>query len=332
MKNNRGFIFIALGIILLVLGLVFNFTNVFSKKDSKDPNPTPTTTPVPLKFDYVKTHDIEKKTKVSFPILNNLEVNKLYVGEFTKEYYDNKNAIFYRIDVIESNKTAEEYSDFDQETVNIMFNKDNGYKISKENIECQYLCKKYEITKDDEIIQIQFYAYIKTTDNDIAVISYKDPTNNKVNDTINTIIKNIDVTYDATYTIGETNNGNLDLKFTTDNNKNITLSLDGNVYEEVPDGFNTKKETRVKKINTDEEIVLKTHIKTDDITIDEFADKYFNVQNPGSNKKDISSSDKKIYEYDLNNIKGYAFIIDDDTVLLVMSSSDININDFVNIK
>ena len=332
MKKNHGFILIVLGIILLIIGLISNYTNLFSKKDSQDPTPNPTSTPVPLKKDFVKSHDIEKKTKVIFPILTDLEINKLYVGEFQKEYNDVENAIYYRISINESDKSAEEYSDFDLDTVKIMFKKEDGFSFSDEKVECQYLCKKYEISKNDEAVQILFYEYIKTSNDDVAVISYNGPANDKTNEIINTIIKNIDVTNDASYTIGKINNGNLDLVFTTDNNKKITLSLDSSAYEEVADGFNTQKETRVKNINTNDVIVLKTHIKTDDSTINEFADKYFNSQKPGSNKKDISSSGKEIYEYDLGGSTGYAIIIDDETALLMISLSSVNVNDFINIK
>ena len=213
-----------------------------------------------------------------------------------------------------------------------MLNKSAEFNVTNEDIKCQYLCKKYQVSKNDETIQIVLYVYIKTSDNDLAVISYKGPADNKANDVIDTIIKNISVTNDATYTIGKANNGFIDLGFTTDNNKELTLTLDGGIYEEVADGFNTKKETRVKNINTNQVIVLKTHVKEDNQTINEYVDRYYNLEKPGSNRKDISIEGKEIYEYILTGIKGYAVIIDEETALLIMSESSVNVNDFININ
>ena len=329
MKKKYSFIFIALGVFLLILGLVFHYTNLFDKKESKESSDP---TPIIIKKDYIKSHDIEKKTKVSFPLLDDLEVDKMYVDEFSKKYFNNETATFYSATIIESDKSAEEYSDYEFKMYNDMFTQENGFKVSKNDLECKYLCNKYEISINNELIQQITNIYIKTSDSDLALITYKSSIDGKENEEINKIINNITVSNDASYTIGKINGNNLEIDFTLDNNKTVILTLDSNKYEEIPDGDSTHRQTLIRNKDKNGTTVIRAYNKPDDMTINAFADRYFNADEPGSNKKDVSISNNEIYEYDLNGFNGYAFIIDEDRLLLFHGNSTIDLNDFLNIK
>ena len=70
MNKKYGFIFLFLAIILFSMFALYNYTDLFNKK-----------TPIPIdskneenkiKYGYVKSHDIDSKIKISFPIEDNL--------------------------------------------------------------------------------------------------------------------------------------------------------------------------------------------------------------------------------------------------------------------
>ena len=57
MKKKYSFIFIALGVFLLILGLVFHYTDLFDKKESKESSDP---TPIIIKKDYLTNIKILK--------------------------------------------------------------------------------------------------------------------------------------------------------------------------------------------------------------------------------------------------------------------------------
>ena len=167
---------------------------------------------------------------------------------------------------------------------------------------------------------------------DKAIIIYQ--VNNKELPTglIDNVIKNIKLSYDATYSQGTIEGEKLNINLSNGNNKKITVVLNNNVYEEIENQANSNNVTVVNNKTINKKVYLIYRLKSLAETIKEDIDYYHNLENPGSNVKETTINGKTIYEYDIDGVLNYAYIIDDDSALLIQPlDNSINVEDFLNI-
>ena len=197
MNKKYGFVFLGLGVILIILFLVFNSMNVFK---NSNPSPDPgTNEPVEEKVNpyFIKSHDTLSKTKVTFPMFDGLTANTDSISEFDKEFYSNEDNVAYTAMIIETDKSLEEYGNYEIDVFKGMFNSNNGYDLKISDVNCKYICRKFLISKDNQIQQEVFNVYVKSSNQDIAKISYLKKGDNVSTMVINEIINNISITNDA---------------------------------------------------------------------------------------------------------------------------------------
>ncbi len=331
MSKKYGFIFLGLGIILLGLAGLSMYTDLFKTDEPEPDNPPDNPIVVFKTYDSIKTKDINKKTKITFPIIDDLAIDSLHSDYYNKYYANTDNTInilgnIYNENTLSSFVTSD-YQDNYQSLQN------DGYKVESNDIECSYICKRYKVYKDNQLYSDELKIFIQSSDIDIAKITYKSSLNELADDLIKSIIENITISYDATYQNSEEKDGKLYIKLSASDNKTITLILDSNIYEEVADKNSNKNTINVNNKNTNTKTFLHLRIKQFASTIKKDIDMYYNMTNPGSNVKEIMVDNKVIYQYDINGNNSYAYIIDDDCALLINSDSDsIELSDFLNIQ
>ena len=141
---------------------------------------------------------MQTKVKVSYPVLKNFIDDKQYDGEFMRKYYSEDEVFYYDATIYETKQSLDNFS----KEKDILFNEnysDTNYKKVISDIKCKYMCKKYQVYKNDILMFERLIIYIKTSDKDIAEITYYSPQNEIPNDIVNGIIDNITVTKDTNY-------------------------------------------------------------------------------------------------------------------------------------
>ena len=141
------------------------------------------------------------------------------------------------------------------------------YNSFKENDNVKYI-KELECLENSYCYIVKFYRNGKDPTNgeyfDLLIqgasekehfeIRYNFVNGNAI-DYVDEILKNIKITYDATYTVGKVNNNKLNIRLKGDTNEKeiysyIDLVLDSNKYHEIEDGNNSNRKTIVKTNNS----------------------------------------------------------------------------------
>ena len=316
MKKSHGFIFLILGVLLLVVYVLYSKTDIFKGKTNDVEEPSVVTEDI--KYDYVKSYDVNSKTKISFPIFDNLKVDPQYTEDYGKKY-SNENDIYYSVIVKKSDLSLNEYI-LNQSGSILELYDGNERTIVTDDVECSNLCKRYQVMDGEKLLADYLEIYIKSSSSDITEISYHVLNNKISNDVIKTLVNHIKLSSDAVYTVGTIDGSNLNLLLDLGNNKKITVSLDSNVYEEVVDEYNTNRRTMIKNKNTNATFAIKGIPKLSNKTMLESVDIYEYSPDPGSNRNEIVVGDKTFYSYPLDGITDYSYIVDSDSAILIQET------------
>jgi len=325
MNKKYGFIFLGLGILLLVLFAIYNYTDVFNKSNNSNSN----ILEIESGYDYIKTKNINNRSRIIFPVPEGMAKDD-FSDEYSRFYTSDK-SIFNAL-IIDSDVLLEDFEN-DEHIKYLKEMQDLGYKVSNSEIECKYICKRYKIYKNDELYLDELRVYIKSSSTDIAILFYQEKNEEISSETINKIVDNIRIDNYATYKIGNIEKDKLNLKFTLENGKNVSIVLDSDKYEEIEDEINVTNRTTIKDKTNDSEIVLTIKYHVSDITTKEDIDTYYRYGQPGITVEEMKVNNKVFYEYDNYGIKGYGYIIDNNTSLLIdIREGQVELSDFININ
>ena len=329
MNKKVGFIFLGLGLLFIALFALYNYTDLF--KNNVDSESTSNSNTYDGKYDFVKSSDTNSKTKVSFPIFEASLLMSDNVNDFNKVYSNDTENLYIHASTSINDNSLDEY--FNSQLLNL----EDSYKqynavITSETIKCDYLCKRISIRVNNSILEDVLTIYVSSASSEIIEISYHLEKKELSSDFINAVINNIQISHDATYTIGKIENGKMVIEFNLMNKKTINIELDSNKYEEIVDGTNTTTLTTIRNKNTNKDVFIYVKYKNPNLSITEYIDNYFNYNDNENNKTSISINDKTIYKYDFNKMYIYAYFIDENSVYIFESTSSIDIEDFLNIK
>ncbi len=325
MKKKHGFIFLSFGFLLLVVFLIYNYTNIFKVNNPSSDNLDTSG----FNYDYVKSRDINKKTKISYLVKNELSIGN-DVDDYYKYYYNSDN-LFLTATIVSSNDPIKAYSVNKYNVLKEDYEKD-GNTISSSNIECKYLCSRDKVLKKDgSILLDNLRLYIQISPSELFELNYRFENKELPDELINIVISNIKVNNDATYLIGniDDENDKLLLNFSLKNDEMLTVTLDSNKYEEIPTGYNSKKQTTIQNINTNARALLSIRYKRNNHSLLDDVDSFWHS---AYTKKEIVVNDKKFYEYSLGKTKNYAYLMEDKALLIESINKSVDIKDFSNIK
>ena len=318
MNKKVGIIFVVLGIVLLLSS--FPFLNMNESSNDEDEFDT---LEYKVKYDHIKSHNIEDKTVVTFPVYDALSADSNNISEFNTSYSSKNLFVSAEVNTTNYNLEDYEYSKFDEYQIS---HEEQNRRIKEYDIECNYLCKNYKVYDADKLLYSdEVRIYIQLSSTDIAELIYKRNGRELPKEIIESTINDIKISNDATYTIGN----NLVIKFNLNNNKTITIKLDNTKYEEIESGYNEKYKTTIKDKESNS-IIISTYIRSTDETIANELDKIYSYEGSESNKKEISIGNKKVYEYSRVSGKTYAYLINSDSAVLVETiSQSVKIDDII---
>ena len=187
--KKYSYVLFVIGILLILIFFLHNYISVFNN-DGVINTDEYKEKDIPIKYDFVKMQDSNGEMKVLFPVFNEMKGNSLKNDDFYKEYESNDNFSLYAM-VVVSNKSFEEYIDSQDNTI-ISYNNERGNNVKISNIECNNVCKRYEIIKNDGQLSLdRLSIYIMSSTNEIVEIIYTQGNKNISNNLIDIIIKNI---------------------------------------------------------------------------------------------------------------------------------------------
>ena len=338
MKKKYGFIFLGFGFILFVLFGLYNYTNLFNQLDKTNDRKIPENNENnenivnnTINYDYIKSYDINKKAKVTFPIYNNLTVDYNNRTDFYKSYYNDDGFSIYA--TIYDNNFVNTHENSSYNVFKSTYEND-GYKVSRSEIKCQYMCVRYQVyNQDNSIFADKLKVFLASSSNEVAEISYSYYGKSLSDEMINTIINNIKVSNDATYTIGNIINGKLSINLQVNEKKYVNVLLDNNLYEEIIDENNSTNATTIKNKNNNLVSSLIVKHKRSDISLKEDIKEFYQFNKSNIDIKELVINGKTFYEFVLDDKIIYALQIDDTSELIIRSNDkQINIDDFKNIK
>lgn len=325
MNKKFGYIFLGLGIILLIVYFITSSTT--SSDSNKIPNKDSTTNKII--YDYVKSHDINKKEKISFPIYNNLTLDDNKSDDFYK-LYASDSGYSVSASIIAVDGTIEEYIDnFFDWTKNLY--EELGYTVTRENVNCQYRCERIKVVgKDNNMFLDELKLFMDISSSERLMINLRGEKKELTKDMIDLLNNDIKITNDATYTIGKVSDNQLIIDLKMNDNKKFNIKLDSNIYSEIENKDNSIRVTTVKNINNNSTINLIIRHKFSYLSFD------YDIANTYSNKEfnvkpnEVNINDIIFNKYNFENSVIYAYFIDDDTAFIVKSEDKtIEINDFI---
>lgn len=328
MKRKYSFIFLSFGLLLFVLFGLFNYTNLFDKLDSHKDNNIVNNI---INYDFIKSYDVNKKMKVIFPIYDNLIIDFTNRTDFYKSYFNDDGFSIYAMIYLDEDSVEKKekslYSNFKNSY------ETKGYKVNQSEIKCQYMCKRYQAyNKDNSIFVDKLKIFLVSSSNEVFELSYSLYGESLSNESVNTIINNIKVSNDATYTIGKVSNGELNIDLQVNDKKFVNIILNSNLYSETINKFNSFNATTI--INKENSAILNLSIKhkDDSITLKNDVVQYYRIDEKNAIIKEVNVGNKVFSEFDLNDKKIYVYPIDNSSMLLIESKDKkIDINDFKNI-
>jgi len=327
-EKKYSIIFLVLAGLLFSLFALYNYTDILitHEKPAEDDK---SVEQIEMIYSYIKSHDINKKTKISFLINKDAIISDIINDEYGKEF-NSENGLTILARSVNDTNSIDLFANKELNRYKNTYSNDE-YVINSSDISCNNVCKHYQFLKDNKIYMDIIEIYIKASDEDISVITYQMNNKELSQELINDIINSIKITYDAIYKIGVIENNKLIIKLKKMNDEIIKLILDNNVFEEVESKSNTSAKTIVKNKNNGSLTYITLHFKRLDLNIKDDIDMYHNMTDPGSNVTEIMVDDKKVYQYDLGNHNSYAYIINDDYALLISpDSNSTSISDFLN--
>lgn len=323
MEKKHGFIFLTLGLILLVYGLL-KYNDLFVTKPGNEDHVI-----TGFNYDYVKSRDTNKKTKISYLVSEKLPI----VDESDEyyKYYNNTDGLSLVASVERFDGTIKTYSNNQFNAFKKNYEKD-GQTVSTSVIDCKYLCYRDKVkNKDGKLLIDEIRLYIQITPSELFELNYRSDNKELSKELIENVVKTIKTTNDATYLIGNYNDEDekLVINFNLKNDTAVIVKLDSNKYEEVVSGYNSAKATTIKDITIDAEMRLIIRYQRKNISFEKDVDTFFGSFD---SKKEIIVGDKKFFEYDSKESKDYAYLLDDKALLIQTLKGTIDINDFTNIK
>lgn len=326
MEKKHGFIFLSFGFLLLVMFVIYNYKDIFEAKKNNSSDSVKITG---FNYDFVKSRDINKKTKILYLVKSELSIAD-DIDDYYK-YYINSDGLFLTATIVSFNGTIKTYSANQYSVFKKGYEKD-GQTISTNNIDCKYLCSRDKVLKSDGSVLIDsFRMYIQISPSELFELNYRLDNKELSEELINLVINNIIVNNDATYLIGNISGdeNKLFLDFNLKNDEAIVVTLDGNKYEEIPTKYNSQRLTTVRNINNDAEVMLMIRYKRNNTSLKDDVDSFwYSVDS----KKELMVNDKKFYEYSIGETKNYAYLMEDKALLIQALNGTIDINDFTNIK
>lgn len=315
--QSVSLICLLLGISLIIVGTVLNY-NQSNKPINQIPNDD-----FHNSYTYIKTHDIQKRTRVKFLLIDNSkpilyandEYNRLYVNEEEKFYTD--------ASIFETDASVE---DFYNNSIDIYRKelKNENITIKTKSIQCDYLCYQIDLLRDNTLIEESLYIYISTSEKDLGIINYYFKNGTFSPDLIEKLISSILIDYDAKYNIGnvEDNKTTIILE-DQDEHKKVRFSLDVGNYREVENEVNTFNTTTVLNIKNNYYTMLKMYSRkvSDDILVD--IEKSYECKN----KEKVILSNRSFYKYQVEDKNLYAYVINDNNAILIITKDDITETD-----
>ena len=318
--RNIAWVILSLGILLIVIALVLAKSN--NKPSDSNSNLNINLDELKTNYSYVKTQDINKKTRVKFPIYNGQTADMYVHNEYNRMYTDEERQLYIVAAIINNNDTLEKFYD------NLSKNyqealKEEGIEAKSSDVECNYLCKKVDWIKDDKIVEERIDIYIKTSDTDIAIITYYLKEKTFQEELIKALVANISIDYEAKYTIGRKEDDKLIIELEeTKEKQKIKFSLNSDTYEEVESGNNTSNVTTINNKIENQNITLKMYYGHMSDTILEDVELYYGYTKEKNSKEEVEFNNKVFNLYYINNQFIYAYEINDDNVLLIEMDKD----------
>lgn len=364
MNKKIGFVFIVFGIILSVLSMIFfhgitddGSNNLFNTSKVhgdelnadkyKDYNYSKS-----FDISYLKSHNTDSKNVVYFPIMNN-EIYKNTSSEFTSYYnYEDISISAYIVEKNDINSYIDFIiSDYDADQT-LKFNYNKGvFNINNQDV--SYL--KLSYISDEKYVD-NFYFFVKTCENEFAVINYFSDNKKLTDEFMTKIAKEIRKEDNkGNYLITTLKDGYLCgtlVGFLEDKNINprLNISVDSTKYEEIIDGNNTTNHLTLKRKDDSAIITYEFLVQeTDDILMeltDLIMSKYEDTD--GLKANDLSNKIDKIgdrefsivsFNYDESNNTKYSKVyiekLDENIVCIVTitsSKDETIINELYNYK
>ena len=322
-KNNVAFIFIGIGIVIIFFSSLFYFVNK-KPKSNKEDNST--------NYSFVKSNDNSIKSKVSFIIPNGLKPKESVNNDF-KNFYENEKGDFLLAYIVNEQKTVLEYATENFDMNNKIYS-NKGYKLKTSDIECKYTCQKYTIyDKDDSLYAEELRIFIKTSPNEMFDLVYHSEKEELSDSMIENIINKLNFSHDATYLIGIVDGEKLRLDFIINDDKNLSIELDNDKYQEIENNNNTSKTTFIKDKETSFVIYLSIEYIEPNKSIKEYINQlYNNDNNEPVDEIELKLQDIVIHNYEFDDYNCYVYVIDDNHILLMeVRYGFLDVNDFNNI-
>lgn len=364
MKKKLGLGFIGIGILIIAISLVISMTSGNGLLRNNNLIDTSKVTGEKLDSDkyedysyeesfessYLKSHDTNKKTIISYPVMKNVE-NKDVSSEFTNSYYYSDISIS---SYVVNNTDIESFiektlSDFSTDE-NIKYNYNKG-NFNVNELEIPYLKVSYIV---DEKYVDEFYFLIKISDDEFAVINYFSNDKKLTDEFISRVAKEIKKEDNkASYLITTAKDGFLYGTLTSmvegkSEPVKFNFTVRGDIYEEVVDGKNTKNHTTFKKKDDKTTITYELAVNYSSNIVKDLTElimsNYSDIKNPeihGLDNKTVTVKGKIFSKISFNykegeNIKYSNIYIEKiyDNVVCIISITGSNdetiVNDFLN--
>ena len=303
MKKKYGLILLILGLILLVFGIMFGFINIGDDYKIK-------------KYDFIKSHNMDKKTRALFPIFDSFVANDIYNDDFTRSYI-NDEGLYLSAFVMDKEVSLEKYIAEQLDKVSLSLKNDNK-KIDSKDVECNFTCKRYKIyDNEDNLITDELKIYIEPSSNEVFEISYSSEKEELSNKLINKIIDNIKTDNEAKYKLGTINNNKLNIDLKISSNKVLSIVLDSDQYKEIEDRNNSERVTIVTDDDSKSVLALTIRYNNTDKTFDEFINNFYNYDGEVVKGQEIQLEKLLFYKYSINEKLYYVHIIDDKCALVI---------------
>ena len=310
MKKNKYYVLVC--VILIIALLLFVSFCIYEVIMNKTPSIIPLDN---ASYATVKTHNINTRTKVSFPVFNDFILNEKSSNDYEKVYSNSKDATLFSVFNKIDGTPSKGYINQDYQSLEDEY-KTKGYTVSSNEIKCNHECRRIQVFQNDVIYLVIIRVYIEFSKEDIFKLSYEQEKENIPEDRINTIINNIYITNDAEYLSGEADDEYLRITLGLLNNAHLHISFDSNMYEEIEDGDNGIHQTTIRNKESDSVGKLRVLFTYQNKSILETIDTYYKT----NNRNKVTIGDKELYEYTLENEKIYAIILDNDSALILDES------------
>lgn len=376
-KKNIGIAFLVIGIILLVLVpivfLIHNNETGNSNETGNNENKTIKVDTTKIKGDeiansnyevytyekefiseYVKSHNINTKNKISFPIFSDMTAYDIDFTEFSKGFVIND--INISATIIETDKSLEEYineivSGYSTDGGQLNYSSSsvieiNNTKIVYAKLECLFVDEE----TNQKYYNEYFYILVSSAEDEMAVIKYDIIDKRFSDEFLTKIINQIKVEKSsAKYLISSNTDNKLIGTLTqskldgTMTEYKVTYNISSEKYKEVENGKNTINYTTftsTENKNLDITLELRTSAEED---IKEMMETYINENYKITDYKvsDIVFKNEDYtrisFSYTLENEKRYKQLyinqIDDNAAFIITIDSNDNIDliaDFVN--